>query len=418
MLLSLPKSANAAPELYPSMTRAVFVLRWATVAVLLVLTLLVPRLGLGGIPNWLLLIAFALYTLLVDFASSFLPELRSPANRAMSDLPVVVLVYYLNAEAGSPVFVLIFLAVMCAAVGMSLRGSLLFTLVAAGLTVLAEGIMPGWALSAANVRELGTRVVVLGIAGIGAALLTARLTLERESAREAQDRTARLEELDRQRSNFISSVSHDLRTPFTAIRAGIGLLQTSMADRMRPDEQELIGDIERVMERLGMYINDLVVFNQLEAGVLKLESEALDLRSVATNAIMVVHSQIQEKGQTLEADLPESLPACGDARKLEQVIVNLLDNAHRHTPPRTCISIAGRTGPEEIVLAVSDDGPGIYAGEHERIFQQFYRHSQAEGGWGMGLAIARAIAELHSGRVWVESTPGNGSTFYIALPRG
>ncbi len=125
---------------------------------------------------------------------------------------------------------------------------------------------------------------------------------------------------------------------------------------------------------------------------------------------------VQDKGQALELDLAEPLPYAGDARRLEQVLVNLLANAHRHTPSGTRIRLAGRVAAGEVRLTVSDDGGGIPIEEQEAIFRRFHRLDTAGDGSGLGLAIARRIVALHGGRLWVESAPGQGAHFHLALP--
>ena len=125
---------------------------------------------------------------------------------------------------------------------------------------------------------------------------------------------------------------------------------------------------------------------------------------------------VQDKGQALELDLAEPLPYAGDARRLEQVLVNLLANAHRHTPSGTRIRLAGRVAAGEVRLTVSDDGGGIPIEEQEAIFRRFHRLDTTGDGSGLGLAIALRIVELHGGQLAVESAPGAGTRFHITLP--
>lgn len=190
----------------------------------------------------------------------------------------------------------------------------------------------------------------------------------------------------------------------------------SIADRLRPEERDLLQNARRNAARLDMLIDDLLAYNQLETGTLHLDREPVDLRAVTMDAISTVHSLILEKGQHLEINLPEALLGDGDPGRLEQAIVNLLANAHRYTPEGARIGIAGRAADGEILLSVSDNGPGIPEAELEAIFQRFHRLGSEETGSGLGLAIARGIVELHGGRIWAESRPGHGATFRIILP--
>jgi PAS domain S-box-containing protein len=227
----------------------------------------------------------------------------------------------------------------------------------------------------------------------------------------------RLSELDRLRREFIASISHDLRTPLTAIRAGIGMVSTSAAERLHPDEQRLVGNAQRNIERLDRHIRDLLALNQLEMGLLQLECTPLDLRAVVNDALSAVQLLVKEKKQTIVLDLPEPLPVEGDAWRLEQVLVNLLGNAQHHTPPGTHIAVRGCVVQNEVRLQVCDTGPGIPAEEHEAIFTRFRRVGVPRGGSGLGLAIAKGIVALHQGRIWIESPHAGGTTVHIALPR-
>lgn len=173
----------------------------------------------------------------------------------------------------------------------------------------------------------------------------------------------------------------------------------------------------RNVERLGLLIDDLLTLNQLQAGVLQLDCEPLDLRTIVTDMLSSVFPLLRMKDQVLDVDLPEPLLVAVDARRMEQVIVNLLANANQHTPPGTGIAIASRVDEHTIQLSVSDTGPGIPAAELAAIFERFHRLPSGDKGSGLGLAIAKAIVELHGGRIWVESQPGVGTRFFITLPR-
>jgi len=387
-------------------------LEQATTLALLLLTLLQPTESRIGAPVWVLVLVFQVYNLVVNLVRAYVPGFQSYTWKHILDVPVAGAVYALAGEPGGPLFVLFFLAVVCTASSETLRFSLLYTTIVALLVALSDVTLG--ARSAEDVRILGVRLLLIFLFGSSTAILTRRLTLEQRETRSVRGQALHLEELDRLRAVFISSVSHDLRTPLTAARAALGLLETSAAERLEAGERGLLNNTRRNIERLGMTIEDLLATNQLEAGTLSIERNLLDLRAVVVQAIGSVHPLMRDRRQTLEIAIQDPLLVEGDARRLEQAIVNVLSNAHEHTPDAARIEISSRATAEEIVLSVTDDGPGIPPQEREAIFERFHRLNE-EGGSGLGLAIARSIVEMHGGRMWAESS-GAGAAFHIALP--
>jgi len=336
---------------------------------------------------------------------------------AVLDLPVVALVYLNCSQPGGPLFALLVMAAVQTTVIMTLTGSLLYTGALAAITIAVEPTLPLWTGTLTEMRELSARLVVLALVGVGMGMLTRRLEAERAAGESMLDQAAQLEDLDRLRADFVSTVSHDLRTPLTAARAGLVLLDASAGGGLQADQRDLLANARRNVERLGLLIDDLLAYNQIEAGTLPLDREPVDLRAVVADAMAAIHPMIVAKGQTLELDLPEPLPSEGDVGRLEQVVLNVLANAANHTSPGTRIVVVGRAAGTEVIVSVRDNGPGIPSRELEAIFRRFYRLAAEVGGSGLGLAIARGIVELHGGRMWAESSPGEGSAFSIALPR-
>jgi signal transduction histidine kinase len=222
----------------------------------------------------------------------------------------------------------------------------------------------------------------------------------------------------RERRDIMASTSHDLRTPLTSIRAGLGLLGMRIEDRLTDEERDLLANVHRNVVRLGNMLTQLLMQNQMETGPLDLLNEPVNLAEVAHQAAEAARVLTLEKGQKLRVQLPAVIPYEGDASQLERAILLLLDNAYRHTPAGTTITLSGRTSGSNIVLAVHDTGPGIPHEEQEAIFRRFQRGSSgARGpGLGLGLAMARGIVEGHGGRLSVDSTPGSGTTFFVTLP--
>lgn len=404
------------PDLDRFLVRTISWMRWATIGMLLLIALAQPAAGRGPLPEWALIALFGVYNLGIDLLRRRWPGGRSFAWAAVLDVLAVGLVYFFSSQPGGPLFVLLVLAAAQTTAFMTLAGGLLYAGALATIAALVDPTLPLWTGTPADMRALGGRLVALGLIGVGMGALTRRLEQEQTAAQSMLDETTRLETLEHLRADFVATVSHDLRTPLTAARAALILVDASAGSGLRSDERDLLANARRNVERLGLLIDDLLAYNQLETGALRLDREPLDLRAVVTDAMAAVHPLLQSSGQTLEIDLPEPLPSEGDASRLEQVFLNLLANAHAHTPPGTRVSVSGRVVADEVLVSVADDGPGIPAEELDAIFRRFYRRAADQGGSGLGLTIARAIVELHEGRLWAENLPGNGTVFRVALP--
>lgn len=285
-------------------------------------------------------------------------------------------------------------------------------ILAAFLAFLAEAFFaaPSNDFRVERADEALTLVVFLVIATAGARLM--------EELRTQTIEAERLTELDRLRGGFVAAVSHDLQTPLTAIRAGLGLLETSAGDHLRPEELQLLGNARRNVDRLGLQINDLLALNRLEAGQFPIAVAPIDLRSVIADSVAVAYPLTEQKGQRLEIAVDRPLRVEGDQRYLGHALLNLVANAHTHTPPGTRITIGGRETAEGVLVEVADDGPGIPEHARAHLFDRFYRANSSGSGSGLGLSITKAIVERHGGRVWVESEPGHGTTFFVLLARG
>lgn len=396
--------------------RTLSLLRWLILGSILFITILWPFTTRTGHQVWQLIVLFMLYNLGIEFIRRLVPRLRSFGTIAIVDIVATAMVFYLDYEPGGPLFVLFYLGLICAALNLSTRGTLLYTL-AVTVTILAIApTLPGWSASNEDLRQLSARLIIFALVGAGAALLMGQLRSEIVRSQGARDEAFRLTELGTVRSEFVSTVSHDLQTPITAARAGLGLLTMKASETMDSDERQLLENVQRNIERLNLLLDDLLAYNQIESGNLQLHPEPIDLRSVVTSTISSIQPLIREKQQFLEVDLAEPLLVNGDEHRLEQVIVNLIANAHRHTPSGTRIAVSGYVANGEIRLSVRDTGPGVPKHELDGIFKRFYRLATMGGSSGLGLAIAKALVELHGGKIWAESVEGAGAAFHIALP--
>lgn len=229
---------------------------------------------------------------------------------------------------------------------------------------------------------------------------------------------SRLKELDRIKSEFISIVSHDLRTPLTTIRGYIELLPR--AGPLNEMQQDFVQRIERGTTNITGLIADLLDVSRIEAG-LDWEMGTVDLKKIVEDAVETLRAEAEIKQQRLMLEVPPASTILGNGRRLGQVVANLVSNAIKYTPHGGRIDISLRDNKDYALLEVHDNGIGISADDQHRIFDKFYRvesdATMAIVGTGLGLSIVKSIVEKHKGRVWVESEVGAGSTFSVLLPR-
>jgi len=229
-----------------------------------------------------------------------------------------------------------------------------------------------------------------------------------------------LRALERLQASFVSAVSHELRTPLTCIKTSVDLLQEMMGGTSGA-QAELVRTIAHHTDRLQALVADLLEITRLEARQLTLSRQPTDLRTIVEKVVRTFAPLLEKKGQTIALELPSKVGlASVDRRRIEQVLTNLLSNAHKFTPKGGHIAVGLVERDDCLEISVSDDGPGIPPEEQERIFDKFYVVADGRGpaGVGLGLYIARQLVELHGGRIWVESTPGRGSTFRFTVPKG
>jgi len=230
--------------------------------------------------------------------------------------------------------------------------------------------------------------------------------------------TERLKHLEAARAQFISEISHDLRTPLTAIKGLlINLMDASGRDldgRMSPTEPSSLEVARRETDRLIRLVNQLLDFSRWQGGKLELNRRPVDVSAIASAAVTLSEGRARHRHITLNTDVPPSLPTISaDPDRLQQVILNLLDNAIKFTPGGGQVTLAVAQREDEIEVSVQDTGRGMSDQERERAFESYY---QGEGGGaGLGLTIARAIMEAHGGRMGIESSLGQGTRVWFTL---
>ncbi|OLE41641.1 MAG: hypothetical protein AUI36_24510 [Cyanobacteria bacterium 13_1_40CM_2_61_4] len=231
----------------------------------------------------------------------------------------------------------------------------------------------------------------------------------------------RLQELDKLKSDFVSTVSHELRTPMTSIKGYVDNILDGLTGALTERQSYYLNRVKYNVERLTRMINDLLDLSRIEAGKVELHLSAVCMRDLVNDVVEGFQRAAQEKGLTLRSHQPDELPAIrGDRDKLHQVLTNLIQNAIKFTPKGGEIRVEANAHDGGFVLvSVSDTGCGIPPHELDRVFDRFYRVesvSAEECGSGLGLPIAKSLVELHGGRIWAESTPGQGSRFYFTVP--
>lgn len=227
--------------------------------------------------------------------------------------------------------------------------------------------------------------------------------------------------MDRTATEFLSNVSHELRTPLSSLATAIELLSSSYQQMPKDD----IGRVLRVVHHSTLHLRNLVEnllnASSIQLGSFHVQPRPTDLGTIVEDAIAFVQPILDKRQQRLRHRMPALLPiVTADARRIVQVLINLLSNASKYGPPGDEIMLAIRRRARQVVISVSENGPGIAGDEQSDIFERFYRsrHNGAEGpqGVGLGLAIVKSIITAHGGKVGVQSELGAGSTFWFTLP--
>ncbi len=291
-------------------------------------------------------------------------------------------------------------------------------------------------LPAAKVRYLPLKTSrgVVGVLGVQPHDTTKHLTPEQRHLMEAfanqaalaierarladEAKQAQLQiETEQLRNSLLSSVSHDLRTPLAAI--------TGAASSLMEDEQAVTPAMRREMaqtiyeeaERLNRLLRNLLDMTRLESGALRVNKELQPLEEVIGAALSRLEGQLADRAVNIQ--LPADLPFVPiDSVLIEQVLINLLENAIKYTPAGSPIDLSASTDNTVVVIGVADRGPGLPPGEEQRIFEKFYRARTPHNGSGvgLGLTVCRGIVEAHGGRIWAENRPGGGAIFRFTLP--
>jgi signal transduction histidine kinase len=233
-------------------------------------------------------------------------------------------------------------------------------------------------------------------------------------ARSFNTMASKLETVERQRRELVANVSHELRTPIAGLRARL----ENLADGVEVLDAEAVGAMLRSTERLSRLVDQLLELSQFESGAISIDRHKFVVREVIEDAAADVRPVNADV--CIVVDVDARLAGTGDPDRIHEVLTNLLTNAVRHSPAGGEVTLRGTPVPGGIRIEVSDEGPGVPPGEIERIFERFYRVDAARasdaGGAGLGLAIARSIAELHGGSIRAQPRLPTGCRIILDLP--
>jgi signal transduction histidine kinase len=249
----------------------------------------------------------------------------------------------------------------------------------------------------------------------------------------------KLQEVNRQKTVFLASAAHELKTPLAVIKGYYDLLLTGSLGKLTEKQRDILEESKESCERLVRLVSMFLNYSALESGKLVLQLRENDLRDCLTEIASRWSEAYQRKGVKLESHLDPSIPAFKfDYQKVQQVVSNLLDNALKHTPSGGTVSLRARPHfwerrvahiapveerrrfrlprPNSAEVSVTDSGPGIAPEHHQEIFEEFMRVDKNTSGMGLGLAIAKRLIQAHRGKIWVESVAHGGSSFAFLLP--
>jgi signal transduction histidine kinase len=293
-----------------------------------------------------------------------------------------------------------------------------------GLTALVAAVLIGLGLAAFAVVRVARPLHRLRTATQAVAAREFSEPLDVTGPSEIRDLTgafnrmaARLGEIDRMKDEFFTGVSHDLRTPLAAIRWSADLLHTGALGSLTAKQMRLTETIQSSSRRLLGLVGQIVELGRLRAGRLQLDLRPTDVRGAIQQALDEVRLLADLGDLRLDLDVPEDLPrVAADDERVQQIVVNLLANAVRFTPPGGGVTVSARAESSEVAVQVTDTGVGIPADLVAKIFDPYEQAHHGRGGSGVGLTVVRGLVEAHGGRVWVEAEEGRGSRFTFTLP--
>ena len=236
---------------------------------------------------------------------------------------------------------------------------------------------------------------------------------------EIQDKSDQLEVASRHKSEFLANMSHELRTPLNAIIGFSEVLLQGLFGEVNEKQREYLADVLGSGQHLLSLINDILDLSKIEAGRMDLELSTFRFRDALDSGLTIVRERAARHAIQLSAVVSEDVGALeADERKVKQILYNLLSNAVKFTPDGGRVDVSVRADNGDVRVEVRDTGIGVASEDQERIFEEFRQvgRERSREGTGLGLTLTKRFVELHGGRIWLESTPGQGSTFTFTLP--
>jgi PAS domain S-box-containing protein len=255
---------------------------------------------------------------------------------------------------------------------------------------------------------------------VSASFTVQRTERQTEAVIVARDVTL-LNAANRMRANFISMVSHELRTPLNSINGFLEIVLESPVGPLNERQREFLNYARISTQQLTTLVEDILFISKADSGQFTLRLARVRVPKVVESALQAVQPAAEKAQVKIGAELPPGLPVLrADELRIQQVLTNLLGNAIKFSPAESTVRLVVSVSDGALQCAVSDEGKGIAPEDHARIFERFYQSDSnvrnRAGGYGLGLSIAKLIVEQHHGRIWVESEPGQGATFYFTLP--
>jgi two-component system CheB/CheR fusion protein len=243
----------------------------------------------------------------------------------------------------------------------------------------------------------------------------------REKTGQLEDNVVRLREMDHVKTRFMNIASHELRTPMTPIRTELHMMRTGKRGPVTPEMDKGLQMLGRNVDRLNRLIRELLEASRMQAGHLKLQAKPVDLAGMVQGAVQTMEGEARKRGVQLAASVPAARVQA-DADRVQQVLINLLENALQFTPAGGSVRVRGEARADEVEVRVEDTGVGIEPEVVRKLFQPFSQAEsgvpRTEGGTGLGLYICKGIVEAHGGTIRAESEGrGKGATFVFTLPR-